>query len=227
MRLAVALAAATALLAPIPAAHAAGGPPSGRSCTIDTFAPNAEPTVWTGVLYGGPIVAPGEAVSLRCSIHLNNGTHDGPAVAAASTAPSPSAAAIAQAVTYQSGPFDYQAVCTEATVGATTWYLTFGGWTTDAGSWCAGGDIVEGLPEPVATIVDEVICLIDIERVCDGIDRIIDVVSGPFEEYVDPVLCPILASYAPGIPGVVDIDPTGDTTLVAYGFFWDCPPYVP
>jgi hypothetical protein len=44
--------------------------------------------------------------------------------------------------------------------------------------------------------------------------------------YVDPVVCPLLAARAPGVPGVVDIDPTGDTS-VAGGLVWDCPPYLP
>lgn len=40
----------------------------------------------------------------------------------------------------------------------------------------------------------------------------------------DPVLCPILAARAPGIPGVVDITPAGDVA-VAGSTQWDCPPY--
>jgi hypothetical protein len=42
---------------------------------------------------------------------------------------------------------------------------------------------------------------------------------------VDPLACPVLGSLSPGIPGVVDITPEGDTTLVGAGPFWDCPPY--
>jgi hypothetical protein len=39
-------------------------------------------------------------------------------------------------------------------------------------------------------------------------------------------VCGALASRAPGIPGVVDIDPAGDT-YVAGELVWDCSPYVP
>jgi hypothetical protein len=42
---------------------------------------------------------------------------------------------------------------------------------------------------------------------------------------VDPTVCPILASLSPGIPGVVEITPEGDTTIDGFGPFWDCPPY--
>jgi hypothetical protein len=42
---------------------------------------------------------------------------------------------------------------------------------------------------------------------------------------LDTVLCPVLASLSPGVPGVVDISPEGDVTLIGVGPFWDCPPY--
>lgn len=40
----------------------------------------------------------------------------------------------------------------------------------------------------------------------------------------DPVLCPVLAASAPGVPGTVDIDETGDVYLTGE-LWWDCPPY--
>jgi hypothetical protein len=48
---------------------------------------------------------------------------------------------------------------------------------------------------------------------------------GPVLQQLDTVVCPILASLAPGIPGVVDIAPEGDVTLAVLGPVWDCPPY--
>jgi hypothetical protein len=40
-----------------------------------------------------------------------------------------------------------------------------------------------------------------------------------------PLVCPILRSLAPGsVPGVVEIDSTGDVTIDGVPF-WDCPPY--
>jgi hypothetical protein len=41
---------------------------------------------------------------------------------------------------------------------------------------------------------------------------------------LDGTICARLVALAPGVPGVVDIDPTGDTS-VAGSPFWDCPPY--
>jgi hypothetical protein len=41
----------------------------------------------------------------------------------------------------------------------------------------------------------------------------------------DPVFCPIVATLSPGVPGLVDITPEGDTTIIGLGPSWDCPPY--
>lgn len=41
---------------------------------------------------------------------------------------------------------------------------------------------------------------------------------------VDSLACPLYASLAPGVPGVVDIAPDGDV-WVAGVQVWDCPPY--
>ena len=43
-------------------------------------------------------------------------------------------------------------------------------------------------------------------------------------EAQDPLLCPVLASLSPGVPGVVDINAEGDVSLAGVPF-WDCPPY--
>jgi hypothetical protein len=41
---------------------------------------------------------------------------------------------------------------------------------------------------------------------------------------LDPILCPIFASWSPGVPGVIDILPNGDI-WIAGEQFWECPPY--
>lgn len=41
---------------------------------------------------------------------------------------------------------------------------------------------------------------------------------------LDPVLCPVLATLAPGVPGVVDVTAQGDVSVLG-GKVWDCPPY--
>lgn len=43
-------------------------------------------------------------------------------------------------------------------------------------------------------------------------------------ERTDPTVCAELGSLAPGVPGIVDIDPTGDTYITGE-FLWDCQPY--
>ena len=43
-------------------------------------------------------------------------------------------------------------------------------------------------------------------------------------EPVDPIVCPILASTSPGVPGVVDVTAEGDVYVLGDAF-WNCPPY--
>jgi hypothetical protein len=66
------------------------------------------------------------------------------------------------------------------------------------------------------------------QEVIDALDAVFAAIDGvllPIEQQLDTIICPILASVAPGIPGVVDINAEGDTTLAVVGPFWDCPPY--
>jgi hypothetical protein len=41
---------------------------------------------------------------------------------------------------------------------------------------------------------------------------------------LDSTICPIIAALAPGVPGIVDIGPDGDVTVVGVATY-DCPPY--
>jgi hypothetical protein len=50
-------------------------------------------------------------------------------------------------------------------------------------------------------------------------------VTDPIDYSTDTIQCPLFAALAPGVPGVVDITPEGDVTIVGVGPFWDCPPY--
>lgn len=78
-----------------------------------------------------------------------------------------------------------------------------------------------------------------VTTVCDGSA---DIVQGVYRAYdllcevdacptfwlsqlLEPTLCPVLASLAPGVPGVVDIDAEGDTAVAGLGQVRDCPPY--
>jgi hypothetical protein len=40
---------------------------------------------------------------------------------------------------------------------------------------------------------------------------------------LDPLACAVLVTLAPGVPGVVDIEPDGDTTAARVVRVWDCP----
>jgi hypothetical protein len=75
---------------------------------------------------------------------------------------------------------------------------------------------------------------------CDAVTRtqippqvVVDLLDGLLEELddlvwepTDPVTCAVLRSLAPGVPGVVDVDPaTGDVLLLGE-LLWDCPPYL-
>jgi hypothetical protein len=66
------------------------------------------------------------------------------------------------------------------------------------------------------------------QEVIDALDTVFAAIDGvllPIEQLLDTVICPVLASASPGIPGVIDINAEGDTTIAVVGPFWDCPPY--
>jgi hypothetical protein len=66
------------------------------------------------------------------------------------------------------------------------------------------------------------------QEVLDALDTVfalLDSILIPIEESLDPTICSVLKLAAPGIPGVIDITPEGDTTIIGLGAFWDCPPY--
>jgi hypothetical protein len=58
-----------------------------------------------------------------------------------------------------------------------------------------------------------------------ALDPVFDLLLQPGPEDMDTLVCPLLESLSPGVPGVVDVTPDGDTTLAGFGPFWDCPPY--
>lgn len=86
----------------------------------------------------------------------------------------------------------------------------------------AGEATFSALPE--ATVVE---CLeIDGATVnCHPFDMIaIGPVPG-LGDVIDPILCPLLASLAPGVPPFVNIQFDGDLSLFTTGKLYDCPPY--
>jgi hypothetical protein len=220
-----ALAALALTIAPLAPAHAAAGPPvSQRPCTVVTWAPGDPVPGGELVAFSAHVAAPGATtVSVRCSLHADNATHDGSAVAEATGGPAPHAAAIPLAVSTH--PYDEWAVeylCGQATVDGTTWYWSGSAWTTGAGSSCG----------PLA---DTAQCLAyldcvpwdDLPPALDPVLRTIGCWWWGWENCTDYTTCGYLALLAPGLPGgVVDIRPDGDVYL-AGGWIWDCPPYGP
>jgi hypothetical protein len=59
------------------------------------------------------------------------------------------------------------------------------------------------------------------QEIVDLLDAVVEATR-----IVDPVACPALVALAPGVPGLVDIAPSGDVYLFGgWTWTWDCPPY--
>lgn len=155
---------------------------------------------------GGPLVAlePGADISMTCTLQAGPGseTHDGPDGAVVSSSATPQVTAIPPTIV----PFvadvfrDGVAMCTEVTVGGTTYYYDFrfdgtaAGWSTDPGAGC-----------------DVYICA------CVGPSGL-NVVRE-----LDPEVCAELREHTTVVP-FAKIEPEGDV-WVRGGLVWDCPPY--
>lgn len=112
--------------------------------------------------------------------------------------------------------------------------ITFGASATDTVTLCQvthypGGDGPTVCPTATTTQIPP-------QVVFDTLQTVLDLVNGVFASTIDPKVCPILGSLAPGV-GPVVIDPTGDVSIVpdpTSGLFppglltpvYDCPPYV-
>jgi hypothetical protein len=119
-------------------------------------------------------------------------------------------------------------------------YVTVDG-TERAGTPTASGTGLVVLSSPIAydaeswrsalcTEVDGVTVLCAdrpdaVQNTVDAIGALCDVDLCLYPPWLDATLCPILSSLSPGVPGVVDIDPEGDTSVAGVGQVWDCPPY--
>jgi hypothetical protein len=227
--------AVTAVALVTPAAHAADPAPSGPGCRLTSVEVTAGQV--TGELDGGPLAAPGSTISMRCSVHVDNWDHSGTAAVSESSAPGPGVTVLEpRAVSFPYGPDDFFVeVCTEATVGATTWYLDWSGWTTDSGAGCGGNEVTwlvqtgrSAVPpglQPLYDATTGLLCLV-VGDACDSLGPFLRALSDASATYVDPLLCPLFVAAAPGVPGVVDIRSDGDV-YVAGTLLWDCQPYEP
>lgn len=126
-----------ALFATLAAATAAGG-----SHDVTPFrggcghAAAVNGTQWTGVLYGAgyPEGSPG-TVTLRCSIHVGNSVHSGPAAAETQSAEG-SGPVVAPPVTFAVTGSDVY-VCDQVTIDGLAFYYDGEHWHTDPQTWCA------------------------------------------------------------------------------------------
>jgi hypothetical protein len=103
----------------------------------------------------------------------------------------------AAAVTIDAGPYDWIELCTDIDYTSND--------TPDVVCAQPGGD-------PDYWLL--------VQQVIDHANALL-----PWDD-VDAAVCPLLAAQAPGVPGVVDVDPTGDT-YAAGSLLYDCPPYQP
>jgi hypothetical protein len=173
-----------------------------------------------GVVYSAPVAAASVdplgnpvSITLICTVHVY-GTAPDPAIEASGSGTAVAVVA-PTAVTYTAGEGDNVAVCSTARItdahGETsTWYRS-----DDNDMWypfdvgCDGAKCLVAGPD----------CDYTLALVVWVVEHAVPLVPN-----VDDRLCPLLASLSPGVPGVVDIDPTGDT-YVGGEFLWDCPPY--
>lgn len=123
-----------AVVAAVPSAGAVHDvPPFRGGCSHVAV---ATPTQLTGVLYGAGFTESGaSSVTLRCSVHVGNGVHNGGAtVGTESPSPGPGATA-APPVTFSTDGTDVH-FCGEVTIGDTTFYYDGEHWVTDSGAPC-------------------------------------------------------------------------------------------
>lgn len=177
-----------------------------------------------GLVYGGPLAAaalppPADplatpvSVTLTCTLHVWGPTPD-PAIASSGSGTAVAVVA-PTAVSFTATDEDDVVVCASAVLtdahGTTYTYYE----STDNGMWypfpvtCSNYHCLELGPDCDHTLA-LLLWVVDHES--------------PYLQDVDDTVCPELASLSPGIPGVVDIDPTGDT-YAGGQFVWDCPPY--
>lgn len=222
----VAVATAAALASPARAAT----PPDGPTCQWSTL--HADDGTWVGYLAGGPLTASGAEVSIRCSVHAGNATHDGPAVAAVSSGTSTGVAVVLQEVTYQAPGDVPQHLCTEAGVGGARWFWTGAEWSTDPGSGCEVTGSVE-VPQSVSNVLDNVFdCFVALQG---GGSRcplppvpydVLPECTVPSPTCTDRQVCRVLTALprVTEVSEVAGVDDDGDLH-VAGEPYWDCPPY--
>src|SRR4051812_34797851 len=123
-------------------------------------------------------------LTCRVQVTTSNHTGTGPTVSGHGTGVVTAGPSL---LNYVAGPTDDVYLCGEFTDDSTgtTYYFddVNGVWSTDPTVLCGLATSTGGGDDPLTQFE---------------------------KDNIDPVVCPILASLSPGVPGVVDIDPTGD-----------------
>jgi hypothetical protein len=145
---------------------------------------------------GIPMLA---SVDVECEL-LVNGVSQGVVLSASGTTVAASA-----------GPFSYTAqegdVVTLCDHVRVDWHTT---------TQCHDAVNTPLIPQPVVDVLDLLL---------DTTGQVVDLVNEISIQAIDPILCPVLAALAPGVPGIVDIDGDDGDVYVLGAIFWDCPPY--
>ncbi|HWL35250.1 MAG TPA: hypothetical protein VNQ77_03570 [Frankiaceae bacterium] len=195
-----------AAAASVPSAAAADpGPPRGEPCGFVSTngTDSGSPRTFAGVIYGGPLVAPGAEVSITCSIVLNDVRRTAPAVVSETAGPAAHAVVLPPTpMSYVAEDWDLPYLCSAATVDGAAWYwdAATGTWSADPAAPCDPAVTPNaGDPWPCHELVA---CLVPV---------------------LDAAVCPVLVAL-PSVPGVVDVEEDGDVH-VAGEPLWDCPPY--
>jgi hypothetical protein len=195
-----------------------------RAAAVPVAALGAD--TYRGIVYSTPVVAAAfpmpagdvlanpVSITLTCTLHVYSDTYPDPAISASASGTG-LATVLPTAVTYHasSTAFDFVGVCGEARLvdanGATYTYYQ----SDDNQMWYRYSTGCDGLT--CGALGGR--CEYAFALISWVLDR------APFP-LLDETVCSQLAALAPGVPGVVDIDPTGDT-YVEGEFIWDCTPY--
>lgn len=136
------------------------------------------------------------AGTLRCSLQADVNTHSGIDAVSESASDMNGVVVMERPVSFDASQDADIVLCMEFTpTGGATRYWDGARWETSDSASC------EGTTENAASVV-----------------------TGTVYSLADPAICVALSASAPGVPDVIDIDPTGDTSIGGE-VFWDCPPY--
>lgn len=205
-----------AALLPGQGASAAGPAPAGEVCGFVSMS-DTTGQMQSGEIDGGPLVAPGSAVSITCSIHVDNGTHSGTAAVSASATGQSVVVLPPTPMSYPDPEAQPVHLCTEATVDGTAWYWDGAAWTTDPDAPCVPSidlceyDCVAGVLGLVYSAGAEVLPPEVREVAWDPVFRGVGCWITGWCHPLDALLC---SSFEVLFP------PEGDIPGI-----WDCPPY--